>query len=204
MKIVFDLDGTLLCSKRRLHELFCDLVGTKEINFERYWELKFLGNTNQDILRDKFQYSEHEVAFFVKNWMDNIEQDKYLEMDTLIEGVKDLLVEISKSNELYICTARQSYTQVIKQLNKLRILDFFKEVFVTNQKITKKELLINSDLKFFKEDLFVGDTGHDIITGKELEMKTCAVLSGFMSKDRLELYSPDFIVKDVTKLGVIV
>ncbi|CEI53776.1 Phosphoglycolate phosphatase [Acinetobacter bereziniae] len=202
MKIVFDLDGTLICAKKRLYELFCDLIETKELTFDSYWKLKFLGNTNQDILRSKFQYSEREVAFFIKNWMDNIEQDKYLQMDTLIEGVEGLLDEISKSNELYICTARQSYTQVIKQLNNLGILGFFKEVFVTNQKNTKKELLINSELKFSKDDIFVGDTGHDIITGRELGMKTCAVLSGFMSKDKLELYSPDFIVKDATGLKI--
>ncbi|MFW1957329.1 HAD family hydrolase [Acinetobacter guillouiae] len=202
MKIVFDLDGTLICAKKRLYELFCDLVGTKELTFDSYWKLKFLGNTNQDILKNEFKYSEKKIEFFINTWMLKIENDKYLEMDTLIDGADNFLCELSKDNQLYICTARQSFTQAIKQLNKLGILSFFQEVFVTNQKFTKKELLINSDLKFSKEDLFVGDTGHDIITGRELGMKTCAVLSGFMSKDRLELYSPDFIVKDVTGLKI--
>ena len=202
MKIVFDLDGTLICSKKRLYELFCDLVGTKELTFESYWKLKFLGNTNQDILKNEFKYSEEKIEFFISTWMLKIENDEYLKMDTLINGADNFLCEISKGNQLYICTARQSFTPAIKQLNKLEILGFFKEVFVTKQKFTKKELLINSELKFSKEDLFVGDTGHDIITGRELGMKTCAVLSGFMSKDRLELYSPDFIVKDVTGLKI--
>ena len=202
MKIVFDLDGTLICSKKRLYELFCDLVETKELTFDSYWKLKFLGNTNQDILKNEFKYSEDEIELFVNNWMKNIERDKYLEMDTLINGAESFLCEISKSNKLYICTARQSLSQATKQLNKLGVLDFFQEVFVTEQKKTKKQLLIDSDLNFSIEDWFVGDTGHDIMTGKDLGMTTYAVLSGFMSKAKLQLYSPDFIVNDITFLDI--
>lgn len=202
MKIVFDLDGTLICSKRRLYELFCDLVKSKQLSFESYWDLKFLGNTNQDILTNEFKYSADEIKSFVNNWMLNIENDKYLDMDTLIDGVHKLLFEISKDNDLYLCTARQSKLQAFKQLEKLGILHFFKKVFVTEQKKTKKQLLIDSGVAFSNKDYFVGDTGHDVLTGKELGMTTFAVLSGFMSRAKLKLYSPDFIICNITALEI--
>lgn len=202
MKIVFDLDGTLICSKKRLHELFCELVKTRGLSFDEYWNLKFLGNTNQDILKNKFGYSVDEISEFVDNWMLSVENDKYLAMDSLIPNVVGFLEKVSKKNELYICTARQSITQVIDQLKTLGIYNFFQKIYVTEQKKTKIELLTDSGIKFSVSDLFVGDTGHDILTGKEFGMTTIAVLSGFMSKAKLQLYTPHFIIDDVTFLDV--
>lgn len=202
MKIIFDLDGTLICSKKRLHALFCDLVKTDKLSFDAYWNLKFAGYTNQEILKNKFGYSTDKINFFVHHWMLNIESNQYLDMDSLIVGVDKFLCEMNKINELYVCTARQSAPQVIEQLKKLGILDFFKKIFVTEQIKSKKQLLIDSGLVFSSQDCFVGDTGHDIMTGKELGMVTFAVLSGFMSEAKLQLYSPDHIVNDITVLDI--
>lgn len=202
MKIVFDLDGTLICSKKRLHELFCDLVGNRDLSFDSYWQLKFDGNSNQDILKNQFSYSDEKVDVFVADWMSKIETDYYLAMDSPIEGLHGFLQKISEKNELYICTARQSITQVMKQLRNLGILDFFCDVFVTEQKYSKIELLINGGIDFSSDDWFVGDTGHDINTGKQLGVQTCAVLSGFMSESVLKNYLPDLIIKNITLLRI--
>ena len=198
MKIVFDLDGTLICSKKRLHELFCDLVGNRDLSFDSYWQLKFDGNSNQDILKNQFSYSDEKVDVFVADWMSKIETDYYLAMDSPIEGLHGFLQKISEKNELYICTARQSISQVEKQLKKIEILEFISKVFVTEQNFSKVDLLINSDLAFNSEDWFIGDTGHDINTGKQLGIKTCAVLTGFMSENALRSYSPQLIIDNVT------
>ena len=198
MKIIFDLDGTLICSKKRLYELFCDLVGNRNLSFNSYWQLKFDGNSNQDILKNKFSYSDEKIGVFVVNWMKKIEEDYYLEMDSPIEGLYSFLQKISKKNELYICTARQSISQVEKQLKKIEILEFISKVYVTEQFFSKVDLLTNSDLAFNSEDWFIGDTGHDISTGKQLGIKTCAVLTGFMSENALRSYSPQLIIDNVT------
>lgn len=202
MKIIFDLDGTLICSKKRLHALFCDLVKTDELDFDMYWNLKFSGLTNQDILKNKFGYSDDEIKLFVNDWMLSIESTEYLDMDSLIVGADTFLYEMSKTSELYVCTARQSQSQVKDQLEKLGISKFFEKIFVTEQIKSKKKLLVESGISFTSSDCFVGDTGHDIMTGKDLGLTTYAVLSGFMSRAKLELYSPNFIVKDITVLDI--
>ena len=203
MKIIFDLDGTLICSKKRLYELFCNLIQSRDLSFSDYWNLKYIGNSNQDILRERFDYTKAEISNFVNGWMKKIESDYYLEMDTLIDGTIEFLERIIQNNSLYFCTARQSTCQVAKQLESLSISKYFENIFVTEQKNSKAELLKNSGLKFTKHDWIIGDTGHDIITGKEIGINTCAVLSGFMSLDALIGYSPDIIVANIAKIDFI-
>jgi phosphoglycolate phosphatase len=75
MKIIFDLDGTLICSKKRLYRLFIDLTEAVNFEFKSYWNLKHQGKRNEDILRDQLGFSELEIENFLKNWMIKIETD---------------------------------------------------------------------------------------------------------------------------------
>lgn len=201
MKIIFDLDGTLICSKKRLHELFCDLVNSRELGFSAYWDLKFNGYTNQDILKKKFNYTEGLVSEFVNDWMSKIETSHYLNMDVLIKDASKALHGFSQYHDLYICTARQSTEQAVLQVKNLGISGFFKQIFVTEQTKSKVELINASGLYLAPDDWFVGDTGHDILAGKALNIRTCAVLSGFMSVEALKVYCPDYIISDISSLG---
>jgi phosphoglycolate phosphatase len=70
---------------------------------------------------------------------------------------------------------------------------------VTQQRKEKFDL-INDEVLISKQDWFVGDTGKDIQTGKKLGIKTAAVLSGFLNKEKLMEYEPDVIERDVLKL----
>jgi len=199
MNLVFDLDGTLICSKKRVYKLFCDLSRSSHLTFTEYWNLKFSGKKNQDILKNNFGCSDLEIENFSHNWMELIESDHYLSMDTMIDGLAVVLERLSQEHSLFICTARQSISQVEKQLTQLSILNFFEDVFVTEQKQSKVTLLEKSKIVFGENDWMFGDTGHDVIAGKKLGIKTCSVLSGFMTKERLEEYFPDLIIPDVTK-----
>ncbi|MHA1583806.1 MAG: HAD family hydrolase [Promethearchaeota archaeon] len=51
-----------------------------------------------------------------------------------------------------------------------------------------------------KRVAFVGDLGTDIIAGREAGIKAIGVLSGHSTKGELELYSPDFILKDINEI----
>ncbi len=54
-----------------------------------------------------------------------------------------------------------------------------------------------------KETVFIGDTTHDIETGKHAGVVTVAVLSGYNHIDKLKGIEPDFIIPDVSKLPLI-
>lgn len=202
MKIIFDLDGTLICSKKRLYELFVDLLNSDHIDYITYWNFKFSGANNQDILRNQFGYSKFQVDIFLTDWMKKIESDYYLDMDMIIPGAIKALEKYSKNNELYVCTARQSVTQVHKQLKMLGIFGFFQGIFVTEQKASKEKILKESGILFSRNDWLIGDTGHDINAGKKIGIQTCAVLSGFMPATSLSAYSPDLMIQDFTCLDI--
>ena len=96
---------------------------------------------------------------------------------------------------LCIITANRAEYGILKELIKkiYKDVNFKLELVVTGAHIDKKFGLT-------KKDWFVGDTGHDINTGKKIGVQTCAVLSGFMSKRVLTSYSPDLIIEDFTTL----
>jgi len=195
-KIFFDLDGTLLDAKDRLYLLFQHLVPTSTLSFEEYWELKKNRYTHRHILKAKFSYSDEDVTSFEKNWLEKIELDEWLDLDRPFPGVKEHLAELKENHLLYVVTARQSKDRALKQLTKHRLINLFEEVFVTQHKQDKYDL-IKAAVQTSYSDWLVGDTGNDIQTGKKLGIKTVAVLSGFMNKEKLLEYNPDLIIDNV-------
>ncbi|KAF2513531.1 HAD family hydrolase [Flavobacterium foetidum] len=199
MKIFFDLDGTLLDSKPRLYHLFQFLVPTSKLTFEEYWKLKKDKIPHKEILIKYFGYKDDEVLKFNTEWMELIESAEWLAYDKLFNGVKTFLEFLKSENELYLVTARQYEDVVINQIENLGLKGIFNDILVTLQK-TDKEELIRNRCAMNENDWIVGDTGKDVETGKNLGIRTCAVLTGFLSNEQLLTYSPDVIVSDVTLL----
>lgn len=200
MNIIFDLDGTLLNSKNRLYALFNTLCPVSNLTFDEYWLLKHQGVSNQEILSHQFSYSETEVIEFTIKWMRLIESNYFLDMDYLFHNAKRLLCTLSQKHKLFLCTARQNEQFVIEQLKKFEILHLFEKVLVTQRKKSKTELVKESGVIINNQDWFVGDTGEDIKVGKALELRTCAVTYGFLSKDTLMKYNPDIILDSISEL----
>ena len=90
---------------------------------------------------------------------------------------------------------------MLDQLASLDILHFFNQILVTEQKHSKESLIAAHVADRSLQDWMVGDTGKDIQVGKLLNMKTCAVLSGFLSRESLEGYNSDFILDSVVNFS---
>ena len=197
MKIFFDLDGTLIDSRERLHALFQHLVPASDLTFEAYWNYKRNKIDHKKILETKYFYSEQDIVNFQKNWMDKIELSEWLSFDKPFKGITAYLVELKRQHDLYLVTARQFEKNVLTQLVNFGWINIFTKVLVTAQK-TEKIDLINNVLATNSSDWFVGDTGKDIETGKSLGMQTAAVLSGFLNREKIMEYNPDLIINSVT------
>jgi phosphoglycolate phosphatase len=199
MNIFFDLDGTLIDSRKRLYELFQHLVPASVLTYEGYWELKKQGIGHKEILTTQFNYSTENFNSFEKEWMSKIELDEWLDFDRPFDGVFDYLTMLKKDHRLFLVTARQSEETALKQIEKYGWTGVFEKVLVTSQKV-EKHLLIAKSANVTNHDWIVGDTGKDIQTGKLLAINTAAVLTGFLSKEKLEKYNPDIIVTQVNDL----
>lgn len=204
MNLIFDLDGTLICSRERLYRLFLDITGIRSLSYEDYWGHKFNKLSNQKILTSFYGWSDEQTKSFTDEWMSNIEDDTYLALDTPIPGVHRFLDRARELGVLSLCTARQSKSQLAKQLLSLNLSHYFDNILVTEQKLTKVDLISSFVENLNSSDWLVGDTGHDINTAKELGIKSCAVLTGFMLEENLVTYEPDLIISDVTEFKDVV
>ena len=202
MKIFFDLDGTLLDSKRRLYLLFQFLVPESKFTFEIYWKLKQDKVSHRELLAKYFDYTEEDFYKFNTQWMSLIESPAWLLHDQLFDGIKPFLWLLKERNELYLVTARQSEEATLRQIEDVSLGGIFNDVLVTFQK-TEKQDLIRSKCELSSNDWIIGDTGKDIEAGKKLGIKTAAVLSGFLNKKRLIAYNPDIIIDSVTNFNLI-
>ena len=200
MNIFFDLDGTLIDSKRRLYALFQYLVQESNYTFNDYWKLKKDKVSHSQILSQHFNYGANDILKFNQRWMNQIEQKEWLDFDLPFDGMSDYLIELSKRHSLFVITARQSEAMAIIQIEGYGWSNIFQKIFVTGQKLDKYQL-ITSSINVSTHDWLVGDTGKDIQTGKLLGINTAAVLSGFLSEDRLLEYEPDLIVENVINLN---
>jgi phosphoglycolate phosphatase len=199
-RIFFDLDGTLIDSRRRLYSLFAQLAPENTFSYEAYWEVKRKRKSQHDFLREYFEYSDAQVEFFRRAWMSNVEDPERLRLDQPFEGVSDLLAKLALQRELYLITARQYPARVKTQVHQFGWSAYFRDIFVTRQQESKASL-IREKLTCTGEDILVGDTGEDILSGRELGMKTVAVLSGVLSAEVLMQYRPDQLVDSVVTNG---
>ncbi|HMI79141.1 MAG TPA: HAD hydrolase-like protein [Ferruginibacter sp.] len=196
MKIFFDLDGTLIDSRERLYCLFQHLVPASVLTFDEYWNYKRKKTGHEEILKSIFSFSQSEVDLFQKKWMEQIELPQWLALDKPFNGVTDYLIAAKKNYDLYLVTSRQFEDLALLQLTDYGWDDIFTNVFVTAQKSEKNDM-IKKTIVTGAADWFVGDTGKDIQTGKSLGIKTAAVLSGFLNKEKLMEYKPDIIIDTI-------
>ncbi len=194
--VFFDFDGTLLDSRMRLYQLFIDIVSAqKTFTFDEYWNLKRQGFGHKKILIENFNFSAVDVDRFTKIWMNKIEDEKYLALDYLYEDTMDILNYVkSKNYTVSLVTNRQNITSTHEQLNRLKIHSFFDNVLITEHKVDKIELINDSGFDLVKDDIIVGDCGHDIKVGNSLGIRSVGITHGFQSEKLLSKYNPNIII----------
>lgn len=197
--VFLDLDGTLLDSRLRLYELFSKLVPGAAWTFESYWRLKYKGLKHREILA-RIGWTSAEIMSFEEVWHDEIENDTLLQLDKPIPGVEAALNLLRDHFRLVVLTSRQREDGVRMQLGQLGWRDLFDEVWVTGPARSKLDLLRRAGDSGHLRGWMVGDTGHDIETGRACGLATVAVLSGFMTEAALRGYAPDHLIQDVSRL----
>lgn len=202
VNIIFDLDGTLIDSSERLYQLFQKLVPESEFSNEDYWNMKRNRINHKRILEIYFPLIKFEN--FNDKWMELIEKDEYLYLDKNYPDTIDVLDRLSSSYNIVLLTARQLKSGLYRELERLGIKSYFNKIFVTEGRNTKEELLAKiletGMLKKNREDLFVGDTGKDIIVGNHFGYRTVAITHGFMNRKNLQKYDPDVLINNLWEL----
>ena len=204
MKVIFDLDGTIIDSSERMYRLFCKLVPQCRLTKEEYWEYKRNKGNHKKLIETK--YPEVDFYEFNSKWMALIETDEYLDMDKNYPDTIEVLDKLKVNHTLYLLTARQSKTKLMVELRRLGLLGFFDKVMATEGQCTKEKLLEQEIKKTLgladKSNIFISDMGKDIQLGKKIGYYCIGISHGFMSRSRLLRYEPDEIVGELVEILV--
>jgi phosphoglycolate phosphatase-like HAD superfamily hydrolase len=85
----------------------------------------------------------------------------------------------------------------VEQIKPFQWKPLFTGIYVTEQKVSKSVLL--SGFRFTRNCWLIGDTGYDIIEGKKVNFNTVGIYSGFLAKEKLEEYNPDYMFEKVVE-----
>ena len=182
-RIAFDLDGTLLDSRKRHEIVMTDVLKKHKIALDTSTLVAFKsdGKNNIDWLvangltLDKAREINAE-------WISLIEKDEYLKNDVLYSDVLEVLQKLSKENDLYLVTARNNKAGCLNQIKSCGVEQYFTEIEIVDSCKETSELKAGV-LQKYQIDYFIGDTESDY---KATEIADCdfkAVSYGFRNRD---------------------
>lgn len=118
-RIAFDLDGTLLDSRKRHEIVMADVLEKYGIILDTVGlvDFKAEGKNNIDWLLENG--IDKDVADRInKDWISKIENFEYLKSDVLYPDSIDVLKRLCRENELFLITARKNKENAIAQIKK--------------------------------------------------------------------------------------
>ena len=178
--VAFDLDGTLLDSRKRHKVVLDDILKSYNISIDTSDLIEFKRNKKNNIEYLTYKGLDYLTAKSIQEeWISNIENDKYLRLDILYPYTIDLINKHKGAN-LILITARNKKESVLKQLDSLNLSKFFKDIFVVptsgNVAVKKAEILIKQNI-----DLIYGDTEVDYKAAKIANIEFIFCKNGFRS-----------------------
>jgi HAD superfamily hydrolase (TIGR01509 family) len=204
--IIFDLDGTLVDSKRDIAAAQHWVLGRLGIHSYKPEELypligKPLAETFATLLPADLHERIPEAIELYKNYY----LPRALETTTLFPGVKETL-ETLRARGIRLATATTKLSAGTQRvLAHFGIAEHFAQIqgsdnipFKPDPFIITKILEDQSWKK--SESLMVGDTDNDILAGKRANIPTCGVTYGSLTREQMERLNPDIIIHSLPEL----
>lgn len=204
--IIFDLDGTLVDSKRDiagaqlwvLHQL-----GVNTYKAEDLYPLigKPLAETFARLLPQNLHGRIPEAAELYKSYY----PPRALETTSLFPGVRETL-EALHARGIKLATATTKLTPGTRRvMTHFGIADYFVQIqgsdeipFKPDPAIIHKILTDQSWDR--DETMMVGDTDNDIEAGRRAGVRTCGVTYGSLSKQQMQSMGPDSVIDSLPEL----
>jgi phosphoglycolate phosphatase-like HAD superfamily hydrolase len=204
--IIFDLDGTLVDSKRDIaaaqHWVLAQL-GVHSYKPEELYPLigKPLAVTFSTLLPSDLHGRIPEAIELYKNYY----PPRALETTMLFPGVQETL-EALTGRGIRLATATTKLSAgTHRVLTHFGIAEHFAQIQGSDNIPFKPDPFIITkildDQSWEKSDtLMVGDTDNDILAGKRADVPTCGVTYGSLTKEQIEQLNPDIIIHSLPEL----
>lgn len=158
-----DLDGTILEDKMRHYMCYKDIVyqyGGTPINMDEYWNDK-RNNVKLSVILEKSDFKER-YKIYSNEWLQRIEQERYLKYEVLKPNIKRTIKYIKKSvKQFNLVTMRSNKYNLMKQLEYLQIREYFDSIYVGSSSLGYRKCDL-VDSFYGKRALVIGDTEDDM------------------------------------------
>lgn len=209
--VFFDLDGTITDSREGIINGFVHALEHFGIKVEdrKYLE-RFIGPSLADSFRNEYGFNEEQVAQAIAKYREYYSVIG-LKESVLYEGIKELIIDLTKNNKNVILATAKPQVFSEKILENYGIKQYFK--FVSGATLDgsrgKKGDIIRYALENLgpvniDECIMIGDRYHDIQGAKENNMKSIGVTYGFGSEEELKKAGADYIAHNAEELRNII
>jgi len=200
--IIFDWSGvikdafeTQLWVVNRMFKKF----GAREISYEEFkqnWEQPYMVFYNKYIPNLTKEDQD-------KAWLEAmLDKDcpKGRDYPGMVKLIRKLKVE---KKFLAILTSEPAET-IMAEIKKFELENIFNDIVIdAHDKTDGLEKIMKNNNLNLEETVFIGDSNHEVETGKEAGVGTIAVTWGFCPEDRLKSLNPDYLVHNAEELGKI-
>ncbi|MEY4573392.1 MAG: hypothetical protein RLZ10_2682 [Bacteroidota bacterium] len=179
--ILLDLDETLITTLFRQYSViktFFDQFKFDIANFDEYITFRKTNICSNQIFVNQFINDQYILGEFRKFYLENIEEETFLEKDKLIVDL-NLLKSISKYYNLILVSLRSNKINSSNQLKQIELLNLFTEVhFSKHEKINSKIDVVLILKKKHSILSFVGDSKTDYEAALVNEIEFIGVETG--------------------------
>jgi phosphoglycolate phosphatase-like HAD superfamily hydrolase len=193
--LIFDFDGTIVDSLDFVIEMYMSW----------YPEDQYLKTVDKDKLRN-MPITQVIGELRVKPWKvpalifrGRMEMNKNINQIDMVDGMKELLVHLSKDSiNLYIASSNSS-RNINKYLRNKNLRKIFKRVYGSVGIFSKGKALnkiIDKNRLKRQETYYVGDEVRDIKAAKKAGLKSIGVTWGYNGESIIARENPDFLVND--------
>lgn len=207
--VIFDLDGTVLNTIEDLSDSVNEVLlqyGHPTHNYDEY-KLK-IGRGFRNLLEVSFpadSWDEHVIDDALKMFLKFYDK-KYMDKTAPYEGINQMLIALKNKNIKIAVNSnkRTDYTNnlIKKHFANIDFVDIIGERAGVPKKPNPISALEIADKMMLspEEILYVGDSGTDMMTGKNAQMDTVGVLWGFRDHKELKENEATYIVDTASEI----
>ncbi|GMT42221.1 MAG: phosphoglycolate phosphatase [bacterium] len=210
--IIFDLDGTLIDSKKDIaYAVNRTLEGMDLQPIPERTVYQYVGNGVRPLIEQTLRGSGKEtgipeaIRLFQKFYTTHL-----LDNTVMFDGVPEILEHFQNLGKKMAVASNKPYRYVKKIMDGLNMTRFFLSVKGGDSVEMKKpapemlDAVINETGADRKSSVFVGDSGIDVRTGKNARIKTVGVTYGFRSAEEIMENKPDMLIDSPRELKEII
>lgn len=201
--ILFDLDGTLTDSGEGITKAVQYSLKHFGIEVSNLNDLnKFIGPPLKDSYKQFYDFDDEKAQEGLIKFREYYE-DKGLFENKVYDGIDEVLKCLKENNKtLIVATSKPEVhaEKILEHFNLAKYFDFICGADLSETRVKKSDIvkyaLDTAKITDLESVIMVGDREHDIIGGKDNNLKTIGVLYGFGDVVELTQARADFIAKE--------